>query len=107
MDVRTCNCSGILITFFRIFFNPYYSQIRQIVDNGDIFEIMPKMAQNIITGFARMDGHTVGVVGNNPLVLAGCLDINASNKAARFVRFCDAFNIPLVTLVDVPGELRN
>lgn len=79
--------------------------IRQIVDNGDIFEIMPKMAQNIITGFARMDGHTVGVVGNNPLVLAGCLDINASNKAARFVRFCDAFNIPLVTLVDVPGFL--
>ena len=51
-----------------------------------------------------MDGHTVGVVGNNPLVLAGCLDINASNKAARFVRFCDAFNIPLVTLVDVPGN---
>jgi len=79
--------------------------IRQIVDHGDIFEIMPEMAQNIVTGFARMEGHTVGIVGNNPLTLAGCLDINASNKAARFVRFCDAFNIPLVTLVDVPGFL--
>eukprot|EP00536_Pseudo-nitzschia_multiseries_P003446 jgi/Psemu1/284422/fgenesh1_pg.53_\ len=79
--------------------------IRQIVDHGDIFEIMPDMAQNIVTGFARMEGHTVGVVGNNPLTLAGCLDINASNKAARFVRFCNAFNIPLVTFVDVPGFL--
>jgi len=79
--------------------------IRQIVDHGDIFEIMPEMAQNIVTGFARMEGHTVGVVANNPLTLAGCLDINASNKAARFVRFCNAFNIPLVTFVDVPGFL--
>lgn len=79
--------------------------IRQIVDNGDMFEIMPEMAQNIVTGFARFEGHTVGVIGNNPLTLAGCLDINASNKAARFVRFCDAFNIPLVTFVDVPGFL--
>lgn len=79
--------------------------IRQIVDHGDVFEIMPEMAQNIVTGFARMEGHTVGVVANNPLTLAGCLDINASNKAARFVRFCNAFNIPLVTFVDVPGFL--
>jgi len=79
--------------------------IRQIVDHGDIFEIMPEMAKNIIIGFARMEGRTVGIVGNNPLTLAGCLDINASNKAARFVRFCDAFNIPLVTFVDVPGFL--
>jgi acetyl-CoA carboxylase carboxyltransferase component len=63
------------------------------------------MAQNIVTGFARMEGHTVGIVGNNPSTLAGCLDMNASNKAARFVRFCDAFNIPLVTFVDVPGFL--
>jgi propionyl-CoA carboxylase beta chain len=63
------------------------------------------MAQNIVTGFARMEGRTVGVIGNNPTTLAGCLDINASNKAARFVRFCDAFNIPLVTFVDVPGFL--
>ena len=63
------------------------------------------MAQNIVTAFARMDGYTVGVIGNNPLTLAGCLDICASTKAARFVRFCDAFNIPLVTFVDVPGFL--
>jgi propionyl-CoA carboxylase beta chain len=79
--------------------------IRETVDNGDMFEIMPNMAQNIVTAFCRMEGHTVGVIGNNPLVLAGCLDIGASNKAARFVRFCDAFNIPLVTFVDVPGFL--
>ena len=62
-------------------------------------------AQNIVVGFARMEGRTVGVIGNNPLTLAGCLDINSSNKGARFVRFCDAFNIPLVTFVDVPGFL--
>mmetsp|Transcript_29496 Transcript_29496/g.70889 ORF Transcript_29496/g.70889 Transcript_29496/m.70889 type:complete len:371 (-) Transcript_29496:551-1663(-) len=79
--------------------------VAQIVDHGELFEIQPDMAGNIITGFARMEGHTVGVIGNNPLTLAGCLDINASNKAARFVRFCDAFNIPLVTFVDVPGFL--
>jgi propionyl-CoA carboxylase beta chain len=79
--------------------------IREIVDHGDIFEIMPDMAQNIVTAFARMEGHTVGVIGNNPLVLAGCLDVESSTKAARFVRFCDAFNIPLVTFVDVPGFL--
>jgi len=79
--------------------------IRQVVDHGEMFEIMPKYAQNIVTGFCRMEGHTVGVIGNNPLTLAGCLDINASTKAARFVRFCDTFNIPLVTFVDVPGFL--
>jgi propionyl-CoA carboxylase beta chain len=79
--------------------------IRQVVDHGDYFEIMPDFAQNIAVGFARMDGHTVGVVGNNPVCLAGCLDINASTKGARFVRFCDAFNIPLLTFVDVPGFL--
>ena len=79
--------------------------IREVVDDGDIFEIMPDMAPNIVTAFARMEGHTVGIVGNNPLSLAGCLDIGASTKAARFVRFCDAFNIPLVTFVDVPGFL--
>lgn len=79
--------------------------IRQVVDHGDIFEIMPDLAGNIVTAFARMDGHTVGVIGNNPLKLAGCLDIGASTKAARFVRFCDAFNIPLITFVDVPGFL--
>jgi len=79
--------------------------IREMVDHGDMFEIMPKMAPNIITSFCRMGGMPVGVIANNPLTLAGCLDIGASTKAARFVRFCDAFNIPLVTLVDVPGFL--
>ena len=77
--------------------------VLQIADNGDFFEIHQNFAANIIVGFARIDGKTVGIVGNQPMVLAGCLDINASRKAARFVRFCDAFNIPLVTLVDVPG----
>jgi propionyl-CoA carboxylase beta chain len=79
--------------------------IRRVVDHGDIFEIMPDMSQNIVIAFARMEGRTVGVIGNNPLTLAGCLDIGASTKGARFVRFCDAFNIPLVTFVDVPGFL--
>jgi len=79
--------------------------IRQCVDDGEIFEIQPEMAQNIVTAFARFAGQTVGIIGNNPLTLAGCLDINSSTKAARFVRFCDAFNIPLVTFVDVPGFL--
>ena len=79
--------------------------IRQVVDHGDIFEIMPDMAKNIVTAFCRMNGHTVGVIGNNPATLAGCLDIAASTKAARFVRFCDAFHIPLLTFVDVPGFL--
>jgi propionyl-CoA carboxylase beta chain len=63
---------------------------------------MPNYAQNLIIGFARLEGRTVGIVGNQPLHLAGCLDINASVKGARFVRFCDCFNIPIVTLVDVP-----
>ncbi|CAB9508327.1 Propionyl-CoA carboxylase beta chain [Seminavis robusta] len=79
--------------------------IKEIVDDGEIFEIQPDMAKNIVTAFARMEGHTVGVIANNPISLAGCLDISASTKAARFVRFCDAFNIPLVTFVDVPGFL--
>lgn len=77
--------------------------IHAIVDNGQFFEIHENFAQNIVVGFARLGGHTIGVVANQPAVLAGVLDINASEKAARFVRFCDAFNIPLVTLVDVPG----
>ena len=79
--------------------------VRQIVDHGDIMEVMPNFAENIVTAFARMDGHTVGVVANNPVAQAGCLDIKSSTKGARFVRFCDAFNIPLVTFVDVPGFL--
>jgi acetyl-CoA carboxylase carboxyltransferase component len=79
--------------------------IHAIVDEGDFMEVHAEFAMNIITGFARLDGHPVGVVGNQPRVLAGVLDIDASTKAGRFVRFCDAFNIPLVTLVDVPGFL--
>jgi len=79
--------------------------IKQIVDHDDVFSIMPNYAKNIITCFARMEGQTVGIVANNPLVLAGCLDNDASTKAARFVRFCDMFNIPILTFVDVPGFL--
>ena len=79
--------------------------IEKIVDEGDFFEIKPHFAKNILVGFARFEGRTVGIVANQPTQLAGCLDINASIKAARFVRFCDAFNIPLLTLVDVPGFL--
>ncbi len=79
--------------------------IRLIVDNGEFFEIHAGYAQNIVVGYARLGGHSVGIVANQPAVLAGVLDINSSIKAARFVRFCDAFNIPLVTFVDVPGFL--
>ncbi len=79
--------------------------IRGIVDNGEFFEVQEMFAQNVIIGYARMDGRVVGIVANQPNVMAGCLDVNASDKAARFVRFCDAFNIPLLTLVDVPGFL--
>jgi propionyl-CoA carboxylase beta chain len=77
--------------------------ILKVVDDGDFFELQPDYAKNIVIGFGRMEGQTVGIVANNPLVLAGCLDIKSSIKAARFVRFCDAFNIPVVTFVDVPG----
>ena len=77
--------------------------ILKTVDDGDFFELQPEYAKNIIIGFARMEGQVVGIVANQPLVLAGCLDIKSSIKAARFVRFCDAFNIPVVTFVDVPG----
>jgi propionyl-CoA carboxylase beta chain len=77
--------------------------IVKTVDDGDFFELQPEYAKNIIIGFARMDGQTIGIVANQPLVLAGCLDIKSSIKAARFVRFCDAFNIPVITFVDVPG----
>jgi acetyl-CoA carboxylase carboxyltransferase component len=79
--------------------------IAEIVDDGDFFEVFPYWAMNIVCGFARIDGHVVGIVGNQPKVLAGSLDIDASEKAARFVRTCDAFNISLVTFVDVPGFL--
>ena len=79
--------------------------ILALADEGDFFEIQEAYARNIVTGFMRIEGQTVGVVANQPLVLAGCLDIDSSRKAARFVRFCDAFSIPLLTLVDVPGFL--
>ena len=86
---------------------PYdmFDVIREVVDNGEFYESHKHYAQNIITCFARMDGRAVGIIANQPNVMAGCLDINASDKSARFIRFCDAFNIPILTLVDVPGFL--
>jgi propionyl-CoA carboxylase beta chain len=86
---------------------PYdmHELIRKVVDEGDFFELQPAHAGNIIIGFARIEGRTVGIVANQPMVLAGCLDIASSKKAGRFVRFCDAFDIPIVTFVDVPGFL--
>ena len=79
--------------------------ITKVVDENNFFELQPDYAKNIIVGYGRMDGATVGIVANQPTVLAGCLDINASVKAARFIRFCDCFNIPIIMLVDVPGFL--
>ena len=86
---------------------PYdmHELLMKVFDEGDFFEIQADFAKNIIVGFARVDGATVGVVANQPMVLAGCLDVNSSRKAARFVRFCDCFNIPIVTFVDVPGYM--
>ena len=86
---------------------PYdmHELIRKTLDEGDFFEIQPAHAANIICGFGRVEGRTIGIVANQPMVLAGCLDIGASKKAARFVRFCDAFEIPIITFVDVPGFL--
>ncbi len=86
---------------------PYdmHELIRKVLDEGEFFEIAPNHGANIVCGFGRIEGRTVGVVANQPMVLAGVLDINASRKAARFVRFCDAFEIPIVTFVDVPGFL--
>jgi propionyl-CoA carboxylase beta chain len=79
--------------------------VRRIVDGGDFLEVHELWAENVVCGFARLGGHPIGIVGNQPRSLAGVLDIDSSVKAARFVRFCDAFNIPLVTFVDVPGFL--
>jgi propionyl-CoA carboxylase beta chain len=79
--------------------------IRKVADEGDFFEIQAAFARNIITGFIRLEGRPVGVVANQPMVLAGVLDIDSARKAARFVRFCDCFSIPVLTLVDVPGFL--
>jgi acetyl-CoA carboxylase carboxyltransferase component len=81
------------------------SLIRKVIDNGDFLEVQKYWARNIIIGFARLDGNSIGIVANNPEVLAGVLDINSCDKATRFIRFCDCFNIPLVALVDVPGYL--
>jgi propionyl-CoA carboxylase beta chain len=77
--------------------------IKAIVDEGDFFELKAKFARNLVTGFGRLDGHPVGFIANQPMFLAGSLDVDASDKAARFIRFCDAFNIPVITLMDVPG----
>jgi acetyl-CoA carboxylase carboxyltransferase component len=79
--------------------------IKYIVDEGDFFESQSYFATNIITGFARLNGYSIGIIANQPKILAGCLDINASDKASRFIRFCDAFNIPILNFVDVPGFL--
>jgi propionyl-CoA carboxylase beta chain len=79
--------------------------ILKVVDEGDFFELQPNYARNILIGFGRIEGRSVGFVANQPMVLAGCLDIDSSRKAARFVRFCDCFGIPIVTFVDVPGFL--
>lgn len=79
--------------------------VAKVVDDGDFYEIQPDFARNIVVGFGRIAGSTVGIVANQPMVLAGCLDIDSSRKAARFVRFCDSFNIPILTFVDVPGFL--
>jgi len=86
---------------------PYdmHDVIRHVVDDGEFFEVFPHYAMNILTGFARLDGHPIGIVANQPQVLAGVLDVHSSEKAARFVRFCDAFNVPLTVFVDVPGFL--
>jgi propionyl-CoA carboxylase beta chain len=86
---------------------PYdmHELIRKVADEGDFFELQPAHAANIITGFCRIEGRTVGIVANQPMVLAGVLDINSAKKAARFVRFCDAFDVPILTFVDVPGFL--
>ena len=77
--------------------------ILKVLDDSDFYEIQPDYAKNIVIGFGRIDGQSVGIVANQPLVLAGCLDIKSAIKAARFVRFCDSFNIPVITFVDVPG----
>jgi len=80
-----------------------HAVVERVVDRGSFLEVLPRFATNIIVGFARMEGGTVGIVANQPRIKAGCLDVDASDKAARFIRFCDCFNIPLINLVDVPG----
>lgn len=101
---RTDILTEIVPTNMRKSYN-MYSVIKEIVDNGDFFEIKPEFAPNIITCFTRMDGNTVGLIANQPLVKAGTIDIDAADKYARFIRFCDAFSIPIVTLIDTPAYL--
>ncbi len=86
---------------------PYdmHEVIRRLLDDDEFLEVQAERAQNVIVGFGRVDGRSVGIVANQPMQFAGCLDIDASEKAARFVRTCDAFNVPIITLVDVPGFL--
>ncbi|MEG0051337.1 MAG: carboxyl transferase domain-containing protein, partial [Terrisporobacter sp.] len=79
--------------------------IYEIIDDSDFYEVQPFFAQNIITGFARINGESIGIIANQPKIMAGSLDINASDKSSRFIRTCDAFNIPILSLVDVPGFL--
>ena len=95
------------IPLFRITQGAYDMKdlIRAIVDNGDFFEVHKNFAQNIIVGYARLNGRTIGIIANQPNVLAGCLDVDSSDKATRFIRCCDAFNIPMLTIADVPGYL--
>lgn len=99
---KTDNLTQIVPADFKRAYD-MHQVIAEIVDNHDFLEILPRFAPNIITAFARMDGKPVGIVANQPSVMAGCLDYHSSDKAARFIRFCDCFNIPLVNLVDVPG----
>uniref|UniRef100_A0A2K6G575 Propionyl-CoA carboxylase beta chain, mitochondrial n=1 Tax=Propithecus coquereli TaxID=379532 RepID=A0A2K6G575_PROCO len=103
--IRECHDPSCTLYFCLYHFELSSKFVLQVVDEREFFEIMPNYAKNIVVGFARMNGRTVGIVGNQPKVASGCLDINSSVKGARFVRFCDAFNIPLITFVDVPGFL--
>ena len=106
-DAPDRTCDGIIDIMPDAPNKPYDMKqvIAEVVDDGDFFEVNALWAMNIVCGFARVNGRVVGIVGNQPKILAGCLDIEASEKAARFVRTCDAFNVPLVTFVDVPGFL--
>ena len=107
-QTRGTGCEDSLDTLIPANANQPYDMhevIRKVVDEAEFFEVQPAHAANIIIGFGRIEGKTIGVVANQPMVMAGVLDINSSKKAARFVRFCDAFNIPIITFVDVPGFL--
>ena len=99
---KNTNLTDIVPAEFKRAYN-MHEVISEIVDNKEFLEILPEFAPNIITGLARMDGNSIGIVANQPSIKAGCLDFNSSDKAARFIRFCDCFNIPLINLVDVPG----